>query len=166
MAWQKDKYITTVLGDMMKKTPKEQKIAAKMQPGVITYGGFLGTDDRSYMQIITDDDKTLAALGKSAEEVADRLEYFQQVSFDSFESSATIENTWDVTTEVVRGYLPCPFMHQGMYRKSYTTVTNLKSKKSFTYSSLNIHLIRVHHFFEGRNSHFRLDPAEVVKELF
>jgi len=166
MACQTIKYISTVLGDMMKNTPKEQKISAKMQPGVITYGGFLGTDDRSYLQIIADDEQTLAALGKSAEEVADRLEYFQQLSFDSFESNATIENTWEVTTEVVRGYLPCPFMHQGMYRKSYTTVINLKSKKSFTYSSLNIHLIRVHHFFEGRNSHFRLDPAEVVKELF
>jgi hypothetical protein len=69
-------------------------------------------------------------------------------------------------TEVVRGYLPCPFLHQGMYRKSYTTVKNLKSKKSFTFSALNIHLIRVHHFFEGKNSHFRMEPADLLKELF
>jgi len=166
MAWMKTKSITTVLGDIMKKTPSEKKIQAKMQPGIITYGGFLGTDKRSYLQIIADDEKSLEALGKTAEELADRLEYFQQVSFDSFEAQAVVDDKWEVETEVVRGYLPCPFMHQGMYRKSYTTVKNLQSQKSFTFSSLNIHLIRVHHFFEGRNSHFRLDPAEIVKELF
>jgi len=156
----------TVLGDNMKRTPNETKIQARMQPGVITYGGFLGTDKRSYPQIVADDEKTLEALGKTAEEIADRLEFFQQKSFDSYETSTVIDNLWEVETEVVRGYLPCPFMHQGMYRKSYTTVTNTKSKKSFTFSALNIHLIRVHHFFEGKNSHFRLDPTELVKELF
>ena len=137
-----------------------------MQPGVITYGGFMGTDKRDYPQIIEDDEKTLAALGITAEEIAARLEFFQQASFDAFESYTTIEDTWEVETEVVRGFLPCPFAHQGMFRKSYTRVTNLKSKKSFHFSALNIHLIRVHHFFEGLDSHFRLDPAEVVKELF
>jgi len=160
------KSIMTVLGDIMKKTPNEKKILAKMQPGIITYGGFLGTDKRSYLQIIADDEKALEALGKTAEEIADRLEFFQQKSFDSFEASTVVDDTWEVETEVVRGYLPCPFLHQGMYRKSYTTVKNLKSKKSFTFSALNIHLIRVHHFFEGKNSHFRMEPADLLKELF
>lgn len=150
----------------MKKTPKELKIQARMQPGIITYGGFLGNDKRFFLDIIADDEKTLAILDKSAEEIADRLEYFQQASFDSFQSSTVVENTWEVETEVVRGYITCPFAHQGMYRKSYTTVTNLKSKKSFTFTALNIHLIRAHHFFEGKNSHFRLEPEELVKELF
>lgn len=166
MALLRIKSIMTVLGDIMKRTIDEKKIHTKMQAGVITYGGFLGTDKRSYLQIIADDEKSLNALGKTAEEIADRLEYFQQVSFDSFGGDAVIDGIWEVETEVVRGYLPCPFMHQGMYRKSYTTVKNKQSKKSFTFSALNIHLIRVHGFFEGKNSHFRLEPAELVKELF
>jgi hypothetical protein len=37
---------------------------------------FLGTDKRSYLQIIADDEKALEALGKTAEEIADRLEFF------------------------------------------------------------------------------------------
>jgi hypothetical protein len=94
------------------------------------------------------------------------LEYFQRLSFDAFDSSTVVENIYEVETEVVRGYLPCPFNHQGIYRKSYTTVTNMNSGKSFTYSALNIHLIRVHHFFEGKNSHFRLEPNQIIKELF
>jgi hypothetical protein len=150
----------------MKKTPQESRITAKMQPGVITFGGFLGTDNRDFTQIIEDDEKTLELMGKTAEEIADRLEYFQRLSFDAFDSSTVVENIYEVETEVVRGYLPCPFNHQGIYRKSYTTVTNMNSGKSFTYSALNIHLIRVHHFFEGKNSHFRLEPNQIIKELF
>jgi len=137
-----------------------------MQPGVLTYSGFLGSDTRDFRQIIADDDIALEKLEKTAEEIADRLEYFQQKSFDAFESSTVVEDIYEVETEVVRGYLPCPFLHQGVYRKSYTTVTNSKSGKSFTFSALNIHLIRVHHFFEGKDSHFRLEPHEVVSELF
>ncbi|MCB5251678.1 MAG: hypothetical protein RBR69_07870 [Candidatus Cloacimonadaceae bacterium] len=150
----------------MKATPTDKKITARMQPGVITYSGFLGKDTRNFKQIIADDEMVLEKLGKSAEEIADRLEYFQQKSFDAFQGSTVVDEIYDVNTEVVRGYLPCPFMHQGVYRKSYTTVTNTKSGKSFTYSALNIHLIRVHHFFEGKKSHFRLEPRELVAELF
>jgi len=139
---------------------------SRMQPGVLTYSGFLGSDTRDIRQIIADDDIALEKLGKNAEEIADRLEYFQQKSFDAFESSTVVDDIYEVETEVVRGYLPCPFMHQGVYRKSYTTVTNTKSGKSFTFSALNIHLIRVHHFFEGKDSYFRLEPHEVVAELF
>lgn len=166
MAYRKRKSITIVLGDIMKRTPQESRIIAKMQPGVITFGGFLGTDKRDFTQIIADDEKTLEKCGKTAEEIAERLEYFQQQSFDAFESNTIVDNKYKVETEVVRGYLPCPFNHQGIYRKSYTTVTNLQSGKSFTFSALNIHLIRAHHFFEGKKSHFRLEPDEVVKELF
>ncbi|MFA7025671.1 MAG: hypothetical protein WC176_07380 [Candidatus Cloacimonadaceae bacterium] len=139
---------------------------AKMQAGVITYSGFLGKDTRDFNQIIADDEMVLDELGKTAEEIANRLEYFQQKSFDAFEASTLVDKIYEVDTEVVRGYLPCPFMHQGVYRKSYTTITNTKSGKSFTYSALNIHLIRAHHFFEGKKSHFRLEPRELVAELF
>lgn len=166
MDYLKTKSTTTVLGDDMKRTPQESKIMTKMQPGVITYGGFLGTDRRDFTQIIADDELTLEKLGKTAEEIADRLEYFQQQSFDAFESNTIVEGIYEVETEVVRGYLPCPFMHQGIYRKSYTTVTNTITGKSFSYSALNIHLIRAHHFFEGKKSHFRMEPDELVKQLF
>lgn len=137
-----------------------------MQAGILTLRGFLGDDVRDFRQIIADDEMSLEKLGISAEEIADRLQYFQQQSFDSFEGPILVDEIYEVETEVVRGFLPCPFMHKGLYRKSFTTVTNIKSGKSFTYSALNIHLIRKHHFFEGKNSGFRLEPRELVAELF
>jgi hypothetical protein len=150
----------------MKKTPIDKRITARMQAGTLTLSGFLGKDKRDFHQIIADDEMALEKLGKTAEEIADRLEYFQTQSYDSFQGAATIDKIYEVETEVVRGFLPCPFAHKGIYRKSFTTVTNTLTGRSFTFSALNIHLIRDHHFFEGKGSHFRLEPNEIVAELF
>nr|MDK2850362.1 hypothetical protein [Candidatus Cloacimonadota bacterium] len=150
----------------MKQTPIDKRITARMQPGNLTYNGFLGTDRRDFRQIIADDEMALDKLGKTAEEIADRLEYFQNQSYDSFQGPAIVDKIYEVETEVVRGFLPCPFGHNGIYRKSFTTVKNTITGKSFTFTALNIHLIREHHFFEGKDSHFRLEPHEIVAELF
>lgn len=150
----------------MKQTPLEEKITSRMQPGVITLSGFLGTDDRHFHEIVADDEKVLAALGKSAEEIAERLDYFTQQSFDSFQGPVVVDKIYEVETEVTRGKLPCPFSHPGIYRKTVTTLTNLKTGVSLRWSGLNIHLIGKHHFFEGKGSAFRLEPEVLVHNLF
>ncbi len=150
----------------MKQSPKEIKITARMQPGVITLSGFLGEDDRHYHEIIADDEKTLAAYGFSPEVIADRLEYFTNASFENFTGVEFIENLYQVETEVTRGKLPCPFSHAGLYRKTVTTLTNTKTGVTIRWSGLNIHLIREHHFFEGKGSTFRLEPELLIKTIF
>lgn len=137
-----------------------------MQPGVLTLSGFLGEDARDFPRIIEDDAKTLENLGITAKEVGKRLDYFQKQSFESFQGPIIIDEIYEVETDVVRGFLPCPFMHRGLFRKAITKVKNLKSGKSFTFTSMNIHMIRAHGFFEGKGSKFRLEPEEVVRELF
>jgi hypothetical protein len=150
----------------MKQTPNEDKITSKMQPGVITLSGFLGTDDRHYHAIIEEDEKALVSLGITAEEVADRLEYFSNKSFENYLEPVIIDDIYEVETEVTRGKLPCPFSHPGIYRKAVTKLTNLKTGKNIMWSSLNIHLIRQHHFFEGHGSTFRLEPEVLKKTIF
>ena len=65
----------------MKQTPLELRITKKMQPGVITLNGFLGNDDRHFHEIIADDEKTLEKLGYTAEQVAERMQYFTDLSW-------------------------------------------------------------------------------------
>ncbi|MFO7660904.1 MAG: hypothetical protein R6V77_08320 [Candidatus Cloacimonadaceae bacterium] len=150
----------------MKQTPLEEKITAKMQPGVITLNGFLGSDERHYHEIIEDDEKTLAAYGKTAEEIADRLDYFTKNSFESYMEHVIIDDIYEVETEVYRGKLPCPFSHPGIYRKTVTTLTNAKTGITLRWTGLNLHLIRQHHFFEGKGSAFRLEPDLLIKTIF
>jgi hypothetical protein len=150
----------------MKPTPKELKALQRMQPGVITLSGFLGSDTRYLNEIITDDDAALASLGYSTQQIADRLDYFTRLSWIYDEDDITIDDVYLVNTEVYRGKLPCPFSHAGLFRKSITYLTNSSSGVSVKWTSLNVHLIREHGFFEGKDSPFRLDPAALIKAIF
>lgn len=150
----------------MKATPQELKIMAKMKPGVITLNGFLGVDRRNLNDIIHDDALVLDRLGRTAEEIAKRLDHFSKASWESLGEELLLENKYLVSTDVVRGKLPCPFGHPGVFRKAVTTLTNTENGLSTRWTSLSIHLIEVHGFFEGKGSPFRLDPETLVQAIF
>ncbi len=150
----------------MKPTPHELKTMQRMQPGVTTLSGFLGSDTRPLNEIIADDGAVLATLDHSQEEIAARMESFTQASWNSYLEEILIEGKYLVQTEVYRGKLPCPFGHPGVFRKAITRLTNQVNGISVVWTSLNIHLIKAHGFFEGRGSAFRLDPQTLVSALF
>jgi len=150
----------------MKATPLETRIMKKMQPGAITLGGFLGTDHRNLFDIIADDAKVLAAHEKDQREIAERMQYFTDQSWEAGGEEVTVDGIFSVRTDVVRGKLPCPFGHVGIYRKAITVFTNTKLNIELRWTSLSIHLIKEHGFFEGIGSPFRLDPQILIKALF
>lgn len=150
----------------MKPTAKELKIIQRMQPGVITLSGFLGSDTRALNEIIADDAAQLNRLDKTAEEIAARMEYFTQKSWNSYLDGELVDGKYQVKTDVYRGKLPCPFGHIGVYRKALTTLTNTANGLSVTWTSLNTHMIGSHGFFEGEGSPFHLDPQILVRALF
>jgi len=154
------------LDDIMKETTKEQRTRARMMPGAITLSGFLGKDKRTLNAIISADEQELEKLGKTAEELADRMFYFTDASFSTYDGTITVDEYYIVETEVTRGKLPCPYAHGGIFRKAITKLTNTKNNTSVTWSFLNIHLIKDHHFFEGKGSTFRLEPAKLVETLY
>jgi len=137
-----------------------------MQPGVITLSGFLGSDPRELNEIIADDERTLSQLEIAAEELANRMQYFTDKSFDAYETPITIDEFWQAETEVVRGKLPCPFGHAGIQRKTITILTDLRTGQQIRWTALNIHMIKAHGFFEGKGSPFRLEPALLKQVLF
>ncbi|MDD2227829.1 MAG: hypothetical protein PHY48_00270 [Candidatus Cloacimonetes bacterium] len=150
----------------MKETKTEQRIRARMLPGAITLSGFIGKDKRALYAIISADEQELERLGKTAEELADRMLYFTDASFSTFDGTITVDEHYIVETEVTRGKLPCPFAHGGVFRKAITKLTNTKNNTTASWSFLNIHLIKEHHFFEGKGSTFRIEPAKLVEVLF
>lgn len=150
----------------MKETTQELRIRNRMMPGAITLNGFIGKDKRSLSDIVAADENELQKLNRTADELADRMQYFTDASFSTFDGKITIDEIYVVETEVTRGKLPCPYAHGGQFRKSVTKLTNTKSNTSVTWTSLNIHLIKDHHFFEGKGSLYRLEPEALVKALF
>ena len=150
----------------MKETLKEAKIRSRMMPGALTITGFLGTDQRPLAEIIAADEQELKKLNRSVEEIAERMKYFSNATFDAYNNTVVIDDTYEVHTESTKGTMTCPYGHGGLYRKYVTTLTNRKNNLTVRWNAIDIHLIEAHHFFEGKGSPFRLELEILVKALF
>lgn len=149
----------------MKQTPQMKKIEANMQPGVITLHGFLGGDDRDLASIIDADSAVVRRLGLTNEQIAARMEELSKEGLEGLGEFIKSESGFEVKVDSVRGKLPCPFSHPGIFAKINTTVRNLKLDREITYTMLHIHLIGEHGFFEGKGSPFRLEPRDLIEIL-
>ncbi|KQC03996.1 MAG: hypothetical protein APR54_09055 [Candidatus Cloacimonas sp. SDB] len=150
----------------MKETPKELKIHQNLMSGTMSIDGFLGNDERHFHEIIEADRNELKLLDISTDEIADRLEYFTDKAFESYDGPVIIDKKYKVFYDSFRGKILCPFDHPGVYRKGSITLKNLQNDLEVCWTPLNIHLIREHCFFEGKGSTHRLEPTILSKVLF
>lgn len=150
----------------MKLSPNDQIIQDKMKPGILTGEGFLGSDKRSFREIIAEDMKIVSKLPHSLEEIAMRMVYFMDESFLSYDGPIVIDEHYKVEHKTYRGVLLSPFPQAGRFGKATIKLTNLKNNSSITWTPLHIHFIRDHGFFQGKGSAFRLDPVVLHKTLF
>lgn len=150
----------------MKQTPEEKKIQERMKPGILTLHGFLGNDTRYLNEIISSDAETLAKLNITQNEIAERMNFFTKQAFESYDGAITLENIYQVEYRSVRGRVICPFPEPGSYQKGFVTFTNLKKNITLIWTPLNIHMIKKHCFFEGKNSQHRLEPKILIDALF
>jgi hypothetical protein len=149
----------------MKQSPELQKAQESMKPGAITLYGFLGTDERNLIDILTEDDGAVKRLGLSHEHIASRMEELRGLGKDGLGEFIKVQPHYQVRVESVRGKLPSPFGGPGLHQKTNTIVRNEALDLEIVYSDLHIHLIRNHGFYQGKGSQFRLDPATLAKAL-
>lgn len=149
----------------MKQSPQLQKAQESMQPGVITLYGFLGSDTRNLVDIITEDDGAVKRLGLSHAHIAQAMEEYRDKGKDGLGEFTKVNPYFEVRVESVRGKLPSPFGGPGLFTKTNTVVRNKKLEKEVVYSDLHIHLIKDHGFYQGKNSRFRIDPKELARVL-
>lgn len=150
----------------MKLSPEEKKIIDKMQPGVLTLNGFLGNDERHLHEIIEDDKVLIEKLGFSQNQIAERLQYFTDLSKEAYDDFILIDNKYNVSQEIWRGIIVCPFNHRGVFKKATIKLKNTENDLSVVWTLLHIHMIQEHCFFEGKGSMFRLDPETLIKAIF
>ncbi|MGE4453816.1 MAG: hypothetical protein AB7D92_04720 [Sphaerochaeta sp.] len=149
----------------MKQTPEYDKIQMQMQKGVITLYGFLGDDKRKLVDILESDNLTVRKYHTTHQAIAERMEYFREKGLGGLGEFITVDETFEVKVETVRGVLPSPFGGKGMYGKTNTTVRNKKLDRSVVYTDLHIHFVRDHGFYEGKGSPFRLEPEDLIAVL-
>ena len=64
-----------------------------------------------------------------------------------------------------RGFQGCPWDECGEVGGFDFLILNRNTGESFTAPALIIHLIRAHHFYEGVDSPYRVDPEKVIRTL-
>lgn len=149
----------------MKQTVQMNIIQDHMQPGVITLEGFLGTDQRKLIDILSEDYGSVNNLKLSHQQIAMRMLEFKNLGIAGLGEFISLAPHFEVRVDSVRGKLPCPFGDPGIFPKTNITVKNLALQKEVTYTDLNIHMILSHGFYEGLGSLFRIEPKYLVDVL-
>lgn len=130
-----------------------------MEEGAFSRDGFLG-DDPLGLDRVDADERLLADMGVSHEEIGVVLQDLWQKG--RVLTGETYEHAPGVTVEVqeARGRMPCPFGHPGIYAKGVMTVEF--EGRALRVTPLSVHMIRLHGFFGGRGSPFRVEPGDAV----
>lgn len=137
-----------------------------LQPSKFSAEGFMGTDTRSVWEIIDADASEMAKLGRTREEVAQRMQELTDLGKPALEDWIAVGENLEVRVEDHRGAVPCPWPHRVRCVKRITTVQYKPTGKTIRWSDLNIHLIKEHGFFEGQGASFRLEPKELIGIIF
>ena len=127
--------------------------------------GFLGNDSRPVDEIIADDTRDLDRAGISRDDLAIALETAYLKARNAL--GAIIEVVPGVQGEFFesRGRVPCPFRGCGVFEKGEASLSISDSRTPVIVTSLGIHMIATHGFFQGRGSRFRIEPVEAARLL-
>ncbi|HAK45557.1 MAG TPA: hypothetical protein DCO79_06515 [Spirochaeta sp.] len=149
----------------MKENPVMHKVYENMKPGVLSLHGFLGDDKRDIELIIDHDAAELESAGLSPADVADGLEKIRDRALEGLGDYISLAGDLSAKADSIRGKLPCPFEHKGLFRKTVISLRGPGIDGDILFTDLGIHLIREHGFFQGKGSPFRLEPVEIAEIL-
>ena len=147
----------------MKMTPEFKRAQANMVPGVISADGFLGLDSRPLVDIVEADEEKMRSLDLNFDLVYEKMQYLMREGRKGLGDPITVEEKWLVKTDEARGFLPCPF-EDGVFRKVTASVTQLTKVAILIYSELSLHLLKAHHFLQGKGTFFHLEP-QLLKSI-
>ncbi|MDA3955866.1 hypothetical protein [Oceanispirochaeta sp.] len=148
----------------MKMSPNMRKAQENMAAGVITADGFLGDDKRPIQDMIVETEELMRHHGIDIDDAVQILKNMMEEGRNGLGEPITVEDKWIVQTTEARGHLPCPF-EDGIQRKITTVIRNISLNESIMISTLSLHLLKKHHFLEGKGSTFRLEPDKMKRVL-
>jgi hypothetical protein len=145
---------------------EDMDIEELMRPGRLSTLGFLGPTEKLY-EVLREDDETVRRLGLTHEAIADRIEYFiKAVGYPSLEG-VIIDGIYRVGGKVWRGGQECPWKDVSYmpYSNMDLFVINTETGERLDFPGGIVHLIRKHHFYEGKESPYRVDPEKAARVL-
>jgi len=139
-------------------------VMARMRPGAVSLRGFLGDDTRDLATILREDDEAVRALGLTHAQIADALGKLTALAASGY-GTPRRDGPFEVVIEEARGFVPCPFGDPSRSRKGEVRLTNRDTGATLVWTPLLVHMIAAHGFYEGRGSHYRLEPETLKRVL-
>jgi hypothetical protein len=147
----------------MKLSPEDQRLIHNLKPSKFSKEGFLGTDNRSFAEITTEDLRTLEKTGVPKELLVQALKDTFQKARNTFGAEVEIKKNVKAVFHESMGRIPSPFCKDGLFEKGEVVVIDSANNLSLVITSLGINLIEKHDFFQGRGCRFRIDPLVAIK---
>ncbi len=148
----------------MKQSPEEQQATERMQPGVFSRDGFLGSDRRPIGEIIDTDLSALAGAEVTQERVAARMYQVLKKAMVACGGPVKIGDHLTAVFHEAMGRIPSPF-GDGMFPKGEVELGDERTGEKFYFTPLSVHLIAAHAFFQGKGSRYRIDPTTICRLL-
>ena len=150
----------------MKQSPNMRDLEFMLRSSRIVAGGFMGTDGRPLEEIVDTDMVSLAHLGYTAAQVADRMQELTALAIPELGNPVAVGGNLTVTSQDYMGRIICPWPHPMRLAKRITVARRTDTDESIRWTDLSIHMIAEHSFFEGKGSPFRIEPGKLVHLIF
>jgi hypothetical protein len=111
------------------------------------------------------DAATVSRLGLTNNDIADAMSALRTDGAPGLGAPVNVAPHFIVEVDSIRGKLPCPCGHEGLFPKTNTTVTNTSTGRQISFSDLHIHMIQAHGFYDLSRSPFRIEPWELAAVL-
>ncbi len=147
----------------MKENPADQPLRDRLEPGHLSLDGFLGSDQRPLADIIAADTGEVEAAGLTVEQLGAFLEKLHEIADAGWEGRVpACDGKVSVRSDETLGQTPCPFICGEQCHKAEIAVKDADGNDLLRFTPLDAHLIRAHGFFEGKGSHYRIEPKELI----
>jgi hypothetical protein len=148
--------------------PSLEELEARLRPGAFSRHGFLGPGER-LLDVIARDRARLQQRGVTYDELADRLQSAIETGDRNRERWVSVAQHTRIYVVAYKGYQLCPWSvdpDEGQctaaggvrFASLDWTIRDERTGRQLRGPGLIVHLIRGHHFFEGIESPYRVDP--------
>lgn len=140
-------------------------ILERMAPGALCAEGFLGSDHRELPEIIAADTATVEAAGLTHERIAAELKKVFDAAIAELGRPLKVSVNLTAVWHEGMGRIPSPWPGDGVFPKGELVLTETPAGRTLIVTPLSIHLIAAHGFYQGRGTHYRLEPADLIALL-
>jgi hypothetical protein len=150
------------------------ELEARMRPGALSLVGFLGWDE-SLRDIMAADELAMQRIGVTFEALAAALESLIAAAINAHSDEVVIDSAYRVRIQPYLGFQICPWSPdpnraqcEGRavhYASLDWRVENLRTGQAMAGPGLIIHMMHDHHFSEGWESPYRVDPVALTRLL-